>query len=172
MRTVRAARRFDACDILLIQTHDETSGAAGSKKVLSDVPNALQRMSVGARNVLVMRGPGTCAAARNGRSGGGSDTWCGKWRELVERRLVSSVGCGGARSGDGWCVGRVATSSACSTRLPLLPSLPVRPWLDTAQLPARIIGRSLRARPRKPPPQLPAGQPPPAEGESLSLIHI
>ena len=71
-------------------------------------------------NVIIMRGP-SCD-----RKKATKHEWCAGWAELVARRLVTStVGCTSTASGESWCIGRVATDSACSAKLPLLPSLPV-----------------------------------------------
>lgn len=118
LRTVRAAPTLDGCNVMLIH---ETPAGQGKKSgsLLGDMPNILQRMAIGRRsNLLVIHGPAcTRKAAR-------SSEWCAGWVELVARRLVVSVGCAAGSSGDAWCVGRVATNSACSRRPPLLPSIP------------------------------------------------
>jgi hypothetical protein len=113
MRTVRAAPALDRCDAMIV--HD-------NRKVMADMPNILQRVAVGSTgsNVLVLHGP-ACLRPR------GAAPWCDSWVELVSRRLVIPLGCVPGGDDEGWCVGRVVTSSACSQRHPLLPQLPVSP---------------------------------------------
>ena len=135
MRTVRAAPALDACDVMVV-SHDDALGAATTKKLLTDLPNILQRMASQA-NALVMRGPAcsstsatTGAVKALSSKHKGEPAWCASWAELVERRLVAPRGCPrgvGPGRAESWCVGRVATESACARGLPLLPALPVRP---------------------------------------------
>ena len=105
LRTVRAAPPLDDCDVMIVDTHDAATGARMA--IEADLPNVLQRMAIarGRGSVLIMHG--TMKRAK----------WVSAWDELVQRRLVSSVGC--AKS---WCVGRVDTDSSCLRRPPLLPA--------------------------------------------------
>ena len=126
LRTVRVAKALDDCDVMIVDTQ-EANSAAGKKvrqyTIAGDMPNILQRVATGSGrgNVLVMHGT-DCEAARRGAL-----TWCTTWDELVSRQLVSAVGCvksagGVGTPGERWCVGRVATDSACARRPPLLPT--------------------------------------------------
>lgn len=123
MNTVRAKPQFDGCDIMIVSTRYEFSSEVNNA-VVADMPNILQRVAAGG-NVLVMHGPGRCEDIANGTDDSGG--WCSAWTEMVSRRLVTSAGCSAnGPYGHGWCVGRVPTDSACTTRLSLFPTLPIR----------------------------------------------
>ena len=115
LNSVRAKPDFNSCDVMIVTSRYEIRGDV-SKAVAADLPNILQRVS--ANNVLVMHGPGACGGGT--KEGEESVEWCASWTEMVARGLVTSAGCSAnGPYGHGWCVGRVPTDSACSTREPL-----------------------------------------------------
>ena len=115
LNSVRAKPDFNRCDVMIVTSRYEIRGDV-SKAVAVDLPNILQRVSE--NNVLVMHGPGACGGGT--KEGEESVEWCASWTEMVARGLVTSAGCSAnGPYGHGWCVGRVPTDSACSTREPL-----------------------------------------------------
>ena len=150
LRSVRVSSALDDCDVMIVDALDETSAsAAGTKKLVGDVPNILQRMATDRRNVLIMHGPDCSARAAKVAKGSGkalhanSLAWCATWEELVSRRLVSPLGCtpvvGAGGRAERWCVGRVATDSMCSRRPSLLPER-ITPALAVAGWASEEVG--------------------------------